>query len=69
MLLGWMTIMMVMVMVVLKNIVLMIVSDFMLNNNHRLGGLEGVDANGQKRSFHLSDYKYSQYCCVLVVFK
>ena len=58
MLLGWMTIMMVMVMVVLKNIVLMIVSDFMLNNNHRLGGLEGVDANGQKRSFHLSDYKY-----------
>ena len=25
----------------------------------RLGGLEGVDANGQKRSFHLSDYRYS----------
>jgi len=25
----------------------------------RLGGLEGVDANGQKRSFHLSDYKGS----------
>ena len=61
--------MMVMVMVVLKNIVLMIVSDFMLNNNHRLGGLEGVDANGQKRSFHLSDYKYSQYCCVLGSFQ
>ena len=30
----------------------------MLNDNHRLGGLEGVDTNGQKRSFHLSDYKY-----------
>ena len=24
----------------------------------RLGGLEGVDSNGQKRSFHLSDYRY-----------
>ena len=41
----------------------------MLNDNHRLGGLEGVDANGQKRSFHLSDYKYSQYCCVLGSFQ
>ena len=31
------------------------------NDNSRLGGLEGVDANGQKRSFHLSDYKYAQF--------
>ena len=32
-------------------------SSIIENDNSRLGGLEGVDANGQKRSFHLSDYK------------